>query len=100
MGGQTLATLRDDATKEFNGTSTNSLRVANGSRLALAVCVTGDHELAKIAKHVVPEKTDLFNDWAIVSLTAAAGHAVTNGGFCCIAQKDHSDHTTALVLIA
>jgi len=99
-GGQTLATLRNDAAKQFNGTCTNSLRMMNGPRTGLLICVTGEYELAKIVNRVVPDTSNLFNDWSIVSLTAAAGHAIKEGGFCCIAERDKTRRIIALVLAA
>lgn len=81
-GGQTLATFRDDATREFNGTSLTSLRTPNGPRRILMFCVTGEHELRKLERQwLASESAERFDDWAKVSLFEAAVRAMRAGGF-------------------
>jgi hypothetical protein len=87
-GDKTLATLRDGARKEFNGTSFDSLRVAGHSRFALFVCVTGEHELAKLQPHLEPPLELTIADWSKVSYVDAFRMAHLAGGLAYAVQGE------------
>lgn len=79
-GGKTLATIRDLAARELNGTCFQALRTAEGPRMVLIVCVTGEHEIEKMGK--LSERTlQPFGDWNSVSVVEAVARTMMSGGF-------------------
>jgi len=93
---KSLADLCAAAEKEMNGTAYETLRIANGPRMMLAVCVTGEHEMAKIQKAIPVVSA------ASVDPKANLGRVVFNlkqeGGFGCFTMPFKSG--TALILIS
>jgi hypothetical protein len=79
-GGQTLATLRDDARRELNGTCFTSLRPAGELRRVLVCGITGEHEVRKLG-HLDPAGARSFGDWSAISLFEAVVSAFMEGGF-------------------
>jgi hypothetical protein len=98
-GGQTLASLRDEATREFNGTCFSALRRRDGPRDVLIVCVTGAHELGKL-EGLDPAQAYPFGDWSKVSLFEAWLRTRLAGGFCYDAERKSGQALSAVVLIA
>ncbi len=80
LADQTLATLRDDAAKELNGTATRSIRLPDGPRLFLMLCITGTHELSKVGP-LSPNTKQSFGDWSAVPLIEAIRRSFISGGF-------------------
>jgi len=78
--GQTLATLRDDAARQLNGTSFQALRPSPGPRRVLIVCFTGEHEIRKLGP-IDATRAQSFGDWAAVSLFEAVARTFIAGGF-------------------
>jgi hypothetical protein len=79
-GGQTLATLRDEATRELDGTCFQSLRLGEGPRRVLICCVTGEHELRRLGR-LDPSGAQSFGDWSDVSLFETVARTIMAGGF-------------------
>ena len=98
-GGQTLATLRDEAASELNGTCFKSLRTPNGPRRFLLTCVTGEYEQRKAGK-LSPNTQVTFGDWSSVSIFEAVFRAMTAGGFIYAFDSESSHNPPALVFIA
>ena len=72
---KTLADLRSEAERELNGSVYESFRPANvetglGPRVGLVVCVTGEHELSRIAKIFNFVDDGARGDWNNYSLAS------------------------------
>jgi hypothetical protein len=93
---KSLADLCAAAEKEMNGTAYETLRVANGPRVLLAVCVTGEYEMEKVKKAIPVVST------ASVDPMANLGRVVFDlkqvGGFGCFTMPFKSG--SALILIS
>jgi hypothetical protein len=98
-GGKSLAWLREQALREFNGTSLSSLRWPGGPRRILIICLTGEHEVAKLGS-LQPQTARLFADWSSVSLFEATVAAITAGGFAYTFEGSSLATASAVVLIA
>jgi len=98
-GGKTLEWLREQATREFNGTSLSSLRWSGGPRRILVICLTGQHEIAKISS-LQPQTARSFADWSSVSLFEATVVAISAGGFAYTFKGSSLATANAVVLIA
>ena len=98
-GEKTLATLRADARKEFNGTSFDSLRESGHSRFALFVCVTGEHELAKLQSHLDPTCEITIADWSQVSYVEAFRMAHLAGGLAYAVEGETNNLTSGAVAL-
>ena len=98
-GGQTLATLRDEASRELNGTCFKAQRTPDGPRRFLLICVTGEHEQRKAGK-LSPKTQVAFGDWSRVSIFEAVFRAMTAGGFIYGFDSESSHSPPALVFIA
>ena len=99
LGGQTLATLREEASKELNGTSYKTLRVAGGPRRFILMCLTGQHEQSKCSK-LSPNTRISFGDWSTVSIFEAVCRATEAGDFAYAFDSDSSRVPPALLFIA
>lgn len=95
-GVKTLADLRADAEKEFNGTAFTAMRCGN-RRALLAVCLTGQHEIQKIAS-TVPLNEKNNADWTKITLASMAIAAIKNKGFIHEPFRSPDKNLTALVL--
>ncbi len=98
-GGQTLATLSAEASREMNGTCFKAIRQPNGPRRILIFCVTGEHEQEKMGR-LSPKTEKHFGDWSSVSLFEAVVSAIMAGGFCYAFDANCSKRTRPVVLIA
>jgi len=98
-GDKTLATLHADARKEFNGTSFDSLRESGHSRFALFVCVTGEHELAKLQPHLDPAGEITLADWSKVSYVDAFRMAHLAGGLAYAVERETNDLVSGAVAL-
>jgi hypothetical protein len=98
-GDKTLATLRDSARKEFNGTSFDSLRESGRSRFALFVCVTGEHELAKLQPHLEPPLELTIADWSKVSYVDAFRMARLAGGLAYAVEGESNNLISGAVAL-
>jgi hypothetical protein len=96
-GGKTLADLRAGAEKELNGTAFTALRCGN-RRALLAVCLTGQYELQKIAGAFPPNETPNA-DWSKITLASMAITAIKNTGFIHEPLRNPDKNLTALALI-
>lgn len=78
--GQTLASLRDAATKEFNGVAVKCLREQpSGRRRLIVVCIAGEHEIRKAEKAFDLPETDSLEDWSEIPLIEAVGRTLVSG---------------------
>lgn len=93
--GKTLEQLLEQALAA-EGCAYEAVRVPAGPRLFMAVCVTGESQIAalRLVFDLRGEPADL--DWAGVLLAEFAFHAVTTGGVAFEASKDW----TAVALMA
>jgi hypothetical protein len=96
-GGKTLADLRSDAEKELNGTAYTALKCGN-RRALLAVCVTGQSELQKIAG-AFPATETPNADWKKITLASLAIASIKNKGFIHEPIRSADKKLTALALI-
>ena len=94
---KSLADLLAAAEKELNGTAYETFRVANGPRMILIVCISGEYELAKIQK-AIPATINA----PMVDPAANLGRLFFNtkeaGGFACFTCPAKAGK--ALVLIS
>ncbi|MEY2577821.1 MAG: hypothetical protein QOI49_645 [Verrucomicrobiota bacterium] len=98
-GGKTLETLREEATRELNGTSLSSLRWPAGPRRILIICLTGQYELRKLGS-LQPQTARSFADWSSVSLFEATVVALSAGGFAYTFAGKSLASASAVILIA
>jgi hypothetical protein len=99
-GGQTLATMREEASKELNGACFKALRHSDGRRSVILFCATGEHELAKLEKAIGAAPPHSFGDWSAVSLFEAVARTMLGGGLCYDREPNSPQRSSALVLIA
>lgn len=99
LGGQTLATLRDEAAKEMNGVCWKSVRTDKGPRWFLLFCFTDGYERRKL-DHLAPKAGIDFGDWRSVSLTEAVARAILQREFIYAFDLKSPDRSRAIVLIA
>lgn len=98
--GETLATLRSEALREFNGTAFKALRPDGKQRLFILCCVTGEHELGKVTDHFLKVESEPLGQWSKVSLMEAVSRAIMAGGFIHDFDSESSAKLKPLVLIA
>ncbi len=97
-GYQTLEEFRVEAQQQFNGTAFSAIRMGN-SRVLLAVCITGAHELRKIARAFPPD--DRPNaDRSKISLPSLAVAALQNSSLIQETFRSEDKELTALALIS
>jgi hypothetical protein len=99
IGGQTLATFRDEAAKEMNGTCFKAMRRDGGRRYILLACVTGEHELRKIGDISGCEAQE-HGDWSSVTLADALTRAIMRDGFCYYVDSSSRSSFAPVALIA
>jgi hypothetical protein len=100
IGGQTLASLRDEAAKEMNGTCWRAVRADGQPRMMVLCCFTGEHEIRRLGD-IDASRAERFGDWSAVSLAEAVARAMMRGGFCYDFDKSSSRSAVApVVLIA
>lgn len=103
FSGQTLASLRAAAEKEFNGTTVRCIREKEtGRRLLIVACLTGAHEIQQAEKWFDLASADEPLDWSAVPLIEAVGRIMVLGDrFGYFGQgKTLTNSRLALVLIA
>lgn len=100
-GGKTLADLRNDAARQFNGTAFSALKTPAGQRIILVVCVTGEHELEKALKAFRLGSQGLPRNWAAERVVDVIMRTIAGGGFGYEDERDtRTGRVTALVLIS
>ena len=98
FSGQTLATMRKEAAKELNGTSTKTMRLPNGQCAMKLICITGEYEQRKLGR-LSPNTREVFGDWESVPILDAVNCAFTKGGFAYAFESESSHNPGALMLI-
>lgn len=96
----TLADLRQQAVKEFNGTAYQAIRPPGRQRFFMACCVTGEHELTKARKAMGDLQPTTLPKWAETSLLEGVARAVMAGGLIYAFDNDNPAPQKPLVLIS
>jgi hypothetical protein len=98
-GGKTLATLREEAARELNGTCFQALRTAPGPRRFLIFCITGEHQLQRLTSFD-QTSAHLFGDWSSTSLIEVVARTIASGGFSYDFDQNYPGKLKPMVLIA
>jgi hypothetical protein len=97
---KTLAQLRDEAVLEDNGTVFESLRVADGPRLVLIICVTNAEQIEIVERAVDLAQDKPPADWEKSTLQEMAMTTAKVGGLCYEDLHDPYGKRVAVALCA
>jgi hypothetical protein len=96
----TLTQFRALAAKEFNGTCSDGIRVQAGQRVAIFVCLTGQHEIEKLQR-VLSFPAEPMLDWSTLTLVEVFMRATANpSGLTCEVERDAQGRPTSIILVA
>ena len=93
-----LAELKAASEKEFNGTHIRWLKDGTGKRMMMAACITGEHEISKIAK-AIPVTADR-RDWRATRLMEVIVLSLFSREILVLDERDENNRLTALALIS
>jgi hypothetical protein len=101
-GKTTLAEFKESATKQMNGTIFQSLRIADGPRLALAICITGAYELNAALKIFQLEREigRASINWSTSTLGDLIIGTASRDGFCYEAKWISASRPAAILFVA
>ena len=99
-GKKTLCDFREEAEREFNGTVFDGLRMPDGTRPMLAMCLTGDHQISLLER--VMDLSDSFTreDWTLMTLADLLSAAASGAGVCVKSIRGDNGRPSAVVLMA
>lgn len=97
-GEKTLADFRADAEKEFNGLTYQKLKRGDDVAIFLALCITGEYELGKVAD-LFPDAGHANGDWSKITMAQITLAALRNEGFLHEPLRNPDRTLAALVLI-
>ena len=89
-----------DAEREATGIAFESIRIKDGKRSIIVMCVTGIDQITRLEKAFDLVDDNIIEDWNTLTLGDVAARAARGSGFCFEALRDESGRRSALVLIA
>ena len=99
-GEKTLEALRQEATKEFNGTAFEAIRANTGQRLAIVICATGEHEMARLARpNSVPAGCAPVN-WDATMVAEVVVGAFKSEAIVYLEKRTTNNRLSAVLLIS
>jgi hypothetical protein len=99
-GGTTMAEFRDEAVLEDNGTLYDSVRVQDGPRIILMICVTNPEQIAIVEKAFKLDEEMPVKDWTAHTLVEWIFHTVQGVGLSYEDLHDAYGKRTAVLLCA
>jgi hypothetical protein len=99
-GTKTLAAFRNEASKELNGTAFESVRADEGQRLAIIICLTGEHQISLLEDSLHLGEQVAPADWSSLTLADMAMRTVLRDGLTCEDLRDENGERSAVVLSA
>ena len=97
---KTLEDLRSEAVLEDTGLAFDAMREANGKRMFMVMCVTGEQNIAYLGEHMNLIEDGFVEDWNTLSLAAVLMRTSRAGGLCFELFKGDSGSLLAVTLIA
>ena len=100
-GSRTLEDLRGEAVLEDTGVAFTALRVENGRRMSLVICITGEDQIRRVRSDVKFSDDGVNEDWRTLSLgTVVMRAAAAPGGLAFEPLRAGGDEWLALAMIA
>ena len=97
---KTLEDLRSEAVLEDTGIAFDAVREANGKRLFMVMCVTGEQDIAYVSEHLNLIKDGLIEDWKTLTLAEVLMRTSRAGGLCFELAQGDSGSILAVTFIA
>ncbi|MBC2592674.1 hypothetical protein H5P28_00210 [Ruficoccus amylovorans] len=94
-----LSELRDEALEEPTGIKYESVRASIGPRMAIALCLTHEKDIAKCQRALGLSDAP-SEDWSELTLLDLLEHAVRSSAIICKVDKDASGSIRAVAFIA
>jgi hypothetical protein len=97
---KTLDDLRSEAVLEDTGLAFDAVREANGKRLFMVMCVTGEKNIAYVSERLNLIEDGLVEDWSTLTLAEVLMRTSRAGGLCFELFQGDSGTILAVTLIA
>ncbi len=98
---KTLADLRKEAEREFNGTAFETIRADKGPRALLVICATGQHEIRLVEKALDLQADDEpWLNWESQTVFDLVLHTEMGVGISYQDQRDAKGNRCAIVICA
>lgn len=97
---KTLEDLRSEAVLEDTGIAFDAVREANGKRLFMVMCVTGEEHITYVSERLNLIEDGLVEDWNTLTLAEVLMRSGRAGGLCFELAQGDSGSILAVTLIA
>jgi hypothetical protein len=99
-GSKTIEDFRQEALQDENGTACDALRIFNGERMMLALCLTGTDKISLLEKILDLRPDSVPSDWNSLTVADIFIRTAKGVGLSYEELRDSSNEREAIILCA